>query len=154
MITAFQQGRNRLIISKIFKVMVYTALSCGKSWKWGWRKKRRFQISAKRFSGQLSWPSQIKTCTFSKPSRMAVRKDKTMAKPLCASGGQILLNPSTKWEKQLEKVALQPACSSWDTFSKQRDTWNPFSWLWDQAWPPCCFLPFPTTPQDQDPCNW
>lgn len=123
MITAFQQGRNCLIISEIFQVMVHTALSNVGTHESGGEGKREdstFQLKDFRVKPPLQ--SQIKTCTFSKQSQMALKKDETMAKPLCASGGQILLNLSMKLEKKTGKVSLQAACSSWDTLCEHRET--------------------------------
>lgn len=84
---------------------------------------------------------------------MAVRKDKT--KPwlnLCVHQGPNPAESQHKVGKTTGKLAIQAACSSWDTLCEHRDTCvptcsrrNPFSWHRDQAQPPCCFLPFPTT---------
>lgn len=114
MITAFQQGRNCLIISEIFQVMVYTVLSnVGNNENWGWRKKRRLEISAERFSSQASFPEseRLKNLHFFKAitsgCKKKIRQDwPTSVHPptfVCIRG-QILLNPSMNLEKQLENL--------------------------------------------------
>lgn len=78
MITAFQQGRNCLIMGKIFKVMISTELSNVGNQKTGVKKKEKIrdfseQILSSNFLGRVRG---IKTCAFSEQSEAAVRKAK------------------------------------------------------------------------------
>lgn len=67
-----------------------------------------------------------------------------MPKPLCASGGQILLNPSLKLEKQLENLLYsQPVVSGTLCMNKKfQGDLKPFLLTQGAL---CCFIPFPTT---------
>lgn len=97
---------------------IHSIVKCGRSWKWGVKEKEKIpDLSYKIFrSSFLGRVRQIKTGTFSKQSQMAVRKDKT--RPwlnFCVHQEPNPVESQHEVRKTTGKLAIQAACSSWDS---------------------------------------